>query len=40
MYNYYEVVRELQYIYTLLDTMFSYLKSVLTPILYVLSFAL
>ena len=39
MYSYYEVVRELELIYNLLSNVFDYLKSTLTPLLYLLTFA-
>lgn len=39
MYSYYDVVVRLEYIYNLLNDVFTYLKSTLTPLLYLLTFA-
>lgn len=40
MYNYYDLIKAIQSLEDLVNKMFVYLQSVLTPILYVLCFAL
>lgn len=40
MYNYYELIKAVERLETLLNNMFTYFQSTLTPILYVLCFAL
>lgn len=40
MYNYYELIKAVERLETLLNNMFTYFQGTLTPILYVLCFAL